>query len=744
MAARGGVPTDPGANPPAEVEGEIERVTFHNEETLYTVLRVRTGRQVPGAAPPSALFDSRFAAVGATARPSEGLRVRLVGQWAQHRTHGLQFEFERLELLPPKDSEGLVRYLASKTFEGVGEVLARRIVDHLGLDALRRIRDEPLALTGVPGLRADVREKLAATVVQALGTHQLVAFLLGLGLAPWQAEAVIAKYGVDSAERLRRNPYLLCSGVSGIGFVTADRVARRLGLPADGIERRRAALLHALQESASEGHTCRNIAALFAEGAKLLGDEPAEAGLRAALEGLAGMGELRLESDGAGIEHAWLPHLFTSEVGVAQSLARLLAPGAPRPWADPARVEHAARRQGIQLHPRQAEAVLGLLTHPVGLLTGGPGVGKTTIVRLVVDLARSAGARVLLASPTGRAAKRLAEATGAEAATVHRTLGFDPAGGRFAHDAKRPLEADLVVVDEISMLDLVLAHHLFKSVQPPTRLILVGDPDQLPSVAAGNVLSDLLESRAIPTFRLTEIYRQDSRSLIVENAHRILKGEMPRFPAPNAPRADFYFFPVEGEEAAADRLVEVVTRRIPEAFSMPWERDVQVLAPMYRGACGVDALNDRLRAALEHTDAPRRIRGRDWRVGERVIHTRNDYEREVFNGDMGRIEHISAELDSLTVRFPERTLVYDAAQLSDLASAFAVTVHRSQGGEFPAVVMPLVMQHWMMLQRHLLYTAITRARKLVVLVGSPRALATAISNAEQAQRESGLAARLQA
>jgi exodeoxyribonuclease V alpha subunit len=311
---------------------------------------------------------------------------------------------------------------------------------------------------------------------------------------------------------------------------------------------------------------------------------------------------------------------------------------------------------------------------------------------------------------------------------VHRMLGFEPAGGRFAHHAEQPLEADLVVVDEISMLDLVLAHHLLAAIRPPTRLVLVGDPDQLPSVGAGNVLADLLRSRRIPTFRLTHIYRQAGTSLIVENAHRILAGRAPRFPAAGATDADFYLFPVDGEQATADRLVEVVTRRIPERFRVHWVDDVQVLSPMYRGPCGVDALNDRLREALPGDRGTTTVRGREWKLGERVIHTRNDYERDVFNGDMGRIEAISGSTGSITVRFPDRSLVYTEQELSDLQ---------------PAVVMPMVMQHWMMLRRHLVYTAVTRARKLLVLVGSMRALETAIANADEATRESGLVEKLE-
>jgi exodeoxyribonuclease V alpha subunit len=688
-------------------------------------------------------------AVGLTPHPAEGQRVRMRGRWTTHRAHGRQFAFDLCETLPPLDGEGLVRYLASSAFEGIGAVLAKRIVEALGTNALAVIRETPAELKKVRGLRPPVAEKLAERVRNELGTQELYAFLLGLDLGPWQAEAVLRRYGLDAEQRIRANPFLLARDVSGVGFHTADRVAAKLGLPADSVERRGAALVHVLRQASSDGHCLLPRAELFRAGAELLRDTGPEE-LGPALDLLRERGEVVMEPapdanpDARDADRVYLPMLHTSEAALAGNLRALLAAGPLRPLADAAQLARAEHGADIELHPLQREAVLGLLAHPLALLTGGPGVGKTTITRLVVELAESAGARVLLASPTGRAAKRLAEATGREAKTIHRMLGFEPQTGRFQHDAANALPADLIVVDEISMLDVVLAHHLLKAVQPPTRLVMVGDPNQLPSVAAGNVLSDMLKSGAVPVFRLTQIFRQAAQSLIVANAHRILDGEMPELGRLEQPGADFFFFPAEEPDAAAERVVDVVTERIPRQFGLDWLRDVQVLAPMYRGDCGVDALNERLRAALGHSGHELHLRGRVWRTGDRVIHTRNDYEKEVFNGDMGRITRIEPDGSGLTVRYPERHVGYTKSELGDLQPAFAITVHRSQGGEFPAVVMPLVTNHYLMLQRHLLYTAVTRARKLVVLVGSMRALRMAVENAEQRLRRSGLAERLQA
>ncbi len=739
------------------LQGTIERVTYADPGTLYTVLKIQPDK---GYAPPGArasILPARVSAVGRADAPSEGLRVRLSGRWQEHRTHGPQFEFDAIEVLPPAGRAGLVKYLASDRFAGIGEKLAERIVDALGDGALDVMLEHPERLSEVRGLKPAVRDTLAATVLAESGTHRANVFLRGLGLGPWQASRILRKLGPECERLLRADPYLLASGIAGIGFGTADRIAMGLGVAIDDPIRARAGIVHALKLAADDGHSLLARAKLVDSARQLLSTEMPDATLEAAIDELSHVRDVVLVERGPtpgsaqatehpqrGDARVYLPHLAQCEEGLTRNLTALLRSGPVQPLATAKQLADAERHSSLELDPRQREAVLGLLATPVGLLTGGPGVGKTTIVELVVRLAEAAQAKVLLASPTGRAAKRLAEATGRPAQTIHRLLGFDPAADGFAHDAHNPLEADLVVVDEISMLDVVLAHHLLKAIQPPTRVVFVGDPNQLPSVGPGNVLHDMIDSQAIPVCRLTHVYRQARGSLIIANAHRILHGEMPALPERGDLRSDFYFFQADEPTKCAERLIEVVTSRIPANFGLRWAEDVQVIAPMYRGECGVDTLNEKLRAELARDGTDRReVRQgeRAWRTGDRVIHTRNDYEKEVFNGDMGRIEQVFDDA-SVLVKFPERDVVYASSELYDLQPAFAITVHRSQGGEFPAVVIPLVTQHYMMLQRNLLYTAVTRARKLVVLVGSQRALRMAIENAEQGHRESALAERL--
>ncbi len=730
------------AAPESELVGSIERVTYTHEESLYSVLRVSPEK---GYGPPADRYPfapDLVTAVGRIDRPAPGMRLRLGGRWIDHKEHGVQFEFEVIEVLPPSGRAGLVKYLSSDRFEGVGEKLAERIVAEFGEDAFTEMLAHPEKLDVVKGLRPNVREKLLATVTLDFGTHKAQGFLRGHGLGPVQAAAVVRKLGPEAEDLVRADPYRLAGAVGGIGFAIADRIAHALGVEPDDPRRGRAALVHALQEAAGSGNSLVPRADLVAAASKTLEDAVPVAVLEACVDELARTAAITIDAGEDGAQRVYLPHLAHCEKELARNLSRILQSGARAPLASATDLERAERKSGIQLHATQREAVLGLLAEPLALLTGGPGVGKTTITRFIVQLAAAKGAKILLASPTGRAAKRLSEATGEPAQTVHRLLGYDPGSEGFVHDARNPLEADLLVIDEVSMLDVVLAHHLVKAIAAPTRVVFVGDPDQLPSVGAGNVLHDLLACAAVPRWRLTEIFRQAHDSRIVVNAHRILRGEEPDLPPRGDRASDFYFFPEDDPERAAELLVDVVTRRIPETFGLKWDDDVQVVAPMYRGECGVDALNERLRTALGAGGREVRQGARAWRTGDRVIHTRNDYEKEVFNGDMGRIARI-AEAGTVFVKYPDREVKYEGSELSDLQPAFAITVHRSQGAEFPGVVIPLVPQHWMMLQRHLLYTAVTRAKKLCVLVGSRRALRMALDNTDESARQSALTERIE-
>ncbi len=729
------------------LQGVVERVTYHDEDSLYTVLRVLPESGFSPSGGTGSLFaPTRVTAVGRMLEPLEGQRVRLEGTWGRHSTHGDQFEFNSNLPLDPGDEEGLIRYLSSKAFEGIGETIAQRIVEKLGTGTLDIIRDHPESLEAVSGLRASVRKRLVAAVLARHAQHQTAAFLMGLGLGPVRTQTIMTTLGSNCESQVREDPYVLIS-VRGMAFRSTDKVALELGLELDDPRRLVAGIEQSLKQAADNGHCLLRQGDLMTAAHDLLGSKATNEGLESALQDLIRQDRAWIdrsllpdEEANHALHPVYLPYLGTSERELAKNIGRLLKVGKVEALASRDQVQELEKRTGIELHEDQRAAVLGLLASPVALLTGGPGVGKTTIMRWIADLATAAGYEVKLASPTGRAAKRLSEATQRPASTIHRLLKVQPPDG-FEHNARKPLEAGLVLVDEISMLDVVLAHHLVSAIAAPTRLILVGDPDQLPSVGAGNVLADLLASEVIPTHRLTQVFRQDEQSLIVSNAHRVLAGEMPELPGPSERQASFYFFRAEDPAKIADLLIEVVSKRIPDKFGLDWTEDVQVIAPMYKGDAGVDALNDRLRDAANYGGREVERNGHIWRTGDRVIQTRNDYEKNVFNGDMGRISQVSPD-GVITVKFSDQTQSYSKGELNDLRPAFAITVHRSQGGEYPCVVMPLVRGHRIMLQRNLLYTAITRAKQLVVLVGSEVALRWAVETADQAQRMSMLKERL--
>ncbi|MFJ9842132.1 ATP-dependent RecD-like DNA helicase [Kitasatospora sp. NPDC101155] len=726
----------------AQVEGVLERITYANEETGYTVARVDTGRG----------GNDLLTVVGALLGAQVGESLRLHGRWGSHPQYGRQFVVENYTTVLPATVQGIQRYLGSGLIKGIGPRFAERIVERFGVDTLEVIENEPGRLIEVPGLGPKRTRKIAEAWEEQKAIKEVMVFLQGVGVSTSLAVRIYKQYGDASIGVVKNEPYKLAADVWGIGFLTADRIAQAVGIPHDSPERVKAGLQYALSQSSDQGHCYLPEERLIADGVKLL---QVDVGLviDCLAELIAAEGVVRETVPGeAGelITAVYLVPFHRAEISLANQLLRLLRSDSDRmPWFAgvdwPVALEWLAKRTGAELAPEQEQSVRLALTRKVAVLTGGPGCGKSFTVKSIVTLALAKRAKVVLAAPTGRAAKRLSELTGVEASTVHRLLELRP-GGDAAYDRDRPLDADLVVVDEASMLDLILANKLVKAVPPGAHLLFVGDVDQLPSVGAGEVLRDLLaEDGPIPSVRLTRIFRQAQESGVVTNAHRINEGKPPLTEG----LADFFLFVEDDAERAAGLTVDVVARRIPQKFGFDPRRDVQVLAPMHRGPAGAGNLNTLLQAAVTPAReglAERRFGGRTFRVGDKVTQIRNNYDKGrngVFNGTVGVVTALSADDQRLTVVTDEdEEVVYDFDELDELAHAYAVTIHRSQGSEYPVVVIPVTMSAWTMLQRNLLYTAVTRARKLVVLVGSRKAIAQAVRAVSAGRRHAALDHRL--
>ncbi|MCX7708212.1 MAG: AAA family ATPase, partial [Anaerolineae bacterium] len=723
------------------LRGTIERITYHNEENGYTVAQV----QPEGA-------NYTVAVVGNMLGVNVGESVIFSGAWVSHPQYGRQFKAESMRTVLPATVAGLEKYLGSGLIKGIGPITAKRIVRKFGLDTLRIIEEEPQRLLEVLGVGRKRVELITRAWAEQQKIKEVMLFLQSHNVSTGLAVRIYKQYGDAAIDVVQNDPYRLAREVFGIGFITADKIARELGIPHDAPERVAAGILYVLSQAADEGHVYLPARELTKRAAELLGVSAAqvEAGLRALKEAE----EVQLEevpSDGAAPRLAeerpvYLLPFYYGEIGVTNRLRRLaeapedrLAAFQSFDW--PAAFALLQRQSRVPLTPQQMAAVQAALTRRVVVLTGGPGTGKTTTVRAILRLAEAAGARVALASPTGRAAKRLAEATGRPAKTIHRLLEFKPGEGlAFQRNEENPLEADLVIVDEASMLDLLLTNHLLKAIPPGAHLLLVGDVDQLPSVGAGSVLKDVIAAieqgagdrgqgaeirsqksdvskvtvdlRPLPfarcsVIRLSTIFRQPEGSYIITNAHRINRGEMPILDNKNA--VDFFLFKEEDPTKAAELVVELVCERIPRKFGLAPDQ-IQVLSPMHRGEVGVAALNGRLQAALNppKPGVPERtVGGRVYRQGDRVMQIRNNYDKEVFNGDLGRITALDLEEQTVTVVIDDRTVRYDFTELDELVHAYAVSIHKAQGSEFPAVVIPLLTSHYMMLQRNLLYTAVT-------------------------------------
>jgi len=668
--------------------------------------------------------------------------------WKSHPQFGRQFEVRDYTTVLPATIQGIRRYLGSGLIKGIGPKMAERIVAHFDLDTLRVIEEEPARLIEAPGLGPKRTAMIGRAWEEQKAIKEVMLFLQGVGVSTSIAVRIYKTYKDASISVVKNEPYKLAGDVWGIGFKTADKIAQALGIPHDSPQRVKAGLQFTLSEASDEGHCYLPEAELVAKATEILGVEATLA--VACLEELSREEGVVMEylpgADDQQVTAVYLVPFHRAEVSLANSLLRLLGAPVERLSAFQA-VDWAAALGWLQattgsaLAPEQEQAVRLALTERVAVLTGGPGCGKSFTVRSIVALAKAKRAKIVLAAPTGRAAKRLSELAGVKASTLHRLLQLRP-GGDAAYDRDTPLDADLVVVDEASMLDVLLANTLVKAVAPGAHLLFVGDVDQLPSVGAGEVLRDLLSSGVIPSVRLTHIFRQAQQSGVVTNAHRINAGQMPV----TRDLADFFLFPQDDTEQVADLVVDIVANRLPRTFGVDPRRDVQVLCPMHRGPAGAGVLNEKLQEALTPARPglpERRVGGRVYRVGNKVTQLRNNYDKEVFNGSVGVVTGLSLEDQELRVLMDDtEEIAYDFLELDELTHAYAVSIHRSQGSEYPCVVVPLTTSSWLMLRRNLLYTAVTRAKRIVVLVGSTRALARAVRTEGAGQRYAALAERL--
>jgi exodeoxyribonuclease V alpha subunit len=726
------------------LSGTIERITYYNDENGYTVLKI-----LPEQRRLEAARDGTIAVVGTMPELQVGASVAFTGEWVEDKTYGKQFRAQTVEAAAPTTAKGLTNYLGSGLVPGIGPVTAERIVKHFGKKTLDILDNDPDRLYEID-VKPHLIKRLIDTWQQTRNANAAMIFLQNFGVSAKLANRIYGELGDETMSKVRSDPYTLADEVHGIGFIKADAIAQNMGVEPDARGRIRAGLHYALNQMSNEGHVYMPRARLLEETARLLKIEQTSR-LDEALDEQVDGGELykdwAFDAEGEQVEAIYLRKFYHYEMWAAKRLHRLN--DTPSPIMDTVRgidwrefLGDLTDASDQTLSAQQQDAVRAALDHKISVLTGGPGTGKTTTLRMVIEAVQALDFDFLLASPTGRAAKRLSESTGCAASTIHRMLGYNPAEG-FTHDSDDPLDADIVIVDETSMVDLTLFHHLLRALRPETHLMLVGDVNQLPSVGAGNVLHDVIDSGLAHVTRLNQIFRQGHDSHIVVNAHRINQGEVPFM---DNSSTDFFFFGADEPNKAAELVVDIVKNRLPAKFNVDPIRDVQVIAPMYRGPAGVDALNALLQNALNSKGtrrAEKQIGDRIFRLGDKVMQTRNDYDKDVFNGDIGRVYGFDFDDGKLRVMMDDGQLVeYSWKETEQLRHAFCISTHRSQGAEYPVVVIPILSQHYMMLQRNLLYTAITRAKKTVVLVGNRKAVAMAVKNNKVAERYSSLCDRL--
>ena len=729
-----------------ELTGTVERVVFHNEENGYTVLRllpasVNSGNGSAGLTRPR----DPVSCIGHMVNPQAGVQLKVSGRWVNNPKFGRQIEFQNAEEKLPATSEGIRLYLASGLIKGVGEEMAGRIVEVFGTDTIRILDEEPERLLKVRGVGSKSLDRIRTSWAEHRGMRDLLLFLQPHGITPAYAVRIYRAYGTEALAIVRENPYRLAMDIHGIGFVTADAAASKLGFEHDHPLRVQAGTLYVLQKATDDGNVYLPQAELTDAVCAQLGvDEGLVDDALTALETDERIVREELDMpDAAGEVGVYMRRYHHCESKTAFYIQRLLrSPKSVRFEKPDALVDKVVGELNISLAAEQLEAVRTAARSKVMVLTGGPGTGKTTIINAIIKLFGEVRARILLAAPTGRAAKRMSETSGRESRTIHRLLEYSPKEDGFARNEDNPLACGLLVVDEASMMDTLLFYHLLKAVPLGATLVLVGDVHQLPSVGPGNVLSDIITSGVVPVVELTEIFRQSAESEIICNAHLINKGEIPSLESSKERLSDFYFIHQNDAERAAELIVDLVRNHIPRRFNLDPVDDIQVLTPMHKGAVGAGRMNASLQEALNPHGIEVRRGDRCFRLHDKVMQIRNNYDKDVFNGDMGRISFMDVRERTLSITFDERVVPYDFDELDEIAPAYAISIHKSQGSEYPAVVIPVMMQHYVLLQRNLIYTGVTRGKKLVILVGESRALHTAIKNNKTRKRFTRLAQRL--
>jgi len=711
----------------AQLKGHIERVTFSSEESAFAVCKIKVKGE-----------KDLVTIVGNMVNPVPGEFVELTGKWSIHPKFGSQLTVQHYKTLVPATQFGIQKYLGSGLIKGIGPVMAKRIVKQFGIKSLDIIEKDITKLSKVEGIGKKRIEMIKKAWDEQKEVRSVMLFLQSHGVSTAYAAKIFKTYGQDSINIVKENPYRLAREIFGIGFITADNIAEKLGITKDAPQRIEAGLEYVLHKLADDGHVCYPYEELCEKVKEMLAVDR-QIVLKAVADSFQAD---RIVIEDINGKLVFLKKFHVCETGITQNFKRLKhSPKSVRKIDSNKAIEWMKGRIKIKLAEKQEAAVRKSLEEKVLIITGGPGTGKTTIINAIIKILKKAGAKILLAAPTGRAAKRLSEATWERALTIHRMLDYSMKEMGFKKNNKNPLKCDVLIIDEASMIDTVLMHHLLKAVPSKATLIFVGDVNQLPSVGPGNVLNDLIVSNAFSVVTLDTIFRQAKKSLIVVNAHRINKGMFPVVANDNK-KSNFYFVQKEEPEDVLSTIIDLVQKRIPKSFCVDPVDDIQVLTPMHKGIAGAGNLNQELQKILNPNKVVLQRGNREFKVSDKVMQIKNNYDKHTYNGDIGRILDINLIDQKVLLNFDGREVEYDFSSLDEIVHAYAVSVHKSQGSEYPVVIIPVVIQHYILLQRNLIYTAVTRGKKLVVLVGTKKALAIAINTVKSSQRHTRLSHRL--